>query len=206
MRVLYLSALIVLVDQATKLAVKGIEFPLLGLSFRGMPYGASKPILGTFLRFTYIENPGMAFGIDPGAKLFFSIFSLAAGFLIFFYLWYARDERIGFRLGLALILGGAMGNLIDRVFYGVLFHDAPLFYGRVVDFLDVDFFDFNGLGIHITRWPVFNIADAAVCVGIVVLFLFHKPKRPRESVSLAAPDPGPPSVSAERPEAGTPHS
>jgi signal peptidase II len=67
-----------------------------------------------------------------------------------------------------------VGNLIDRVFYGVLYADAPLFYGRVVDFIDFDFFDFSILGYQLTRWPVFNIADAAVTVGVIMLLIFHR--------------------------------
>jgi signal peptidase II len=73
-----------------------------------------------------------------------------------------------------MILGGAIGNLIDRIFYGVLFGDGSLFYGKVVDFIDVDFFDVDILGIHLSRWPVFNLADAAVSLGVLMLLVFHK--------------------------------
>jgi signal peptidase II len=131
-------------------------------------------VLGDLLRFTYIENPGMAFGIDLGGKLFFSLFSIVASVAIVVYLYSARKEPLGFRISLAMILGGALGNLIDRVFYGVVYGDAPLFYGRVVDFIDMDFLDMNILGYQITRWPVFNIADAAVTLGVVLLLLFHR--------------------------------
>jgi signal peptidase II len=72
-----------------------------------------------------------------------------------------------------MILGGAVGNLIDRVFYGVLFDYAPLFHGRVVDFFDVDFFDISIFGYHMSRWAVFNVADACVTVGVILLLLFH---------------------------------
>ena len=146
MRILNLSLFVILADQATKLFIKGITIPWLGISFEGYQYGSSMPLLGDFLRMTYIENPGMAFGIDIGGKLFFSIFSVLASIGILTYLIKARHERLAFRIALALILGGAVGNLIDRVFYGVIFHDAPLFYGRVVDFIDVDFFNLNRRG------------------------------------------------------------
>jgi signal peptidase II len=73
-----------------------------------------------------------------------------------------------------MILGGALGNLIDRVFYGVIFGDAPLFYGKVVDFLDMNFFDINLFGYQLTRWPVFNIADASVTLGVLLLLFFHR--------------------------------
>lgn len=174
MRVLLLSTLIILSDQVSKLFVKGISIPWLGVSIDGMRYGESRPILGDFFRLTYIENPGMAFGIDIGGKLFFSIFSVLASAAILLYLYRAREEPLGLRISLAMILGGAVGNLIDRVLYGVIFGDASLFYGKVVDFLDVDFFNINILGYHLSRWPVFNIADAAVTIGVVLLLFFHR--------------------------------
>jgi signal peptidase II len=173
-RVLILSAVVIVTDQLSKFAIKGISIPWLGISFKGMPYGTSKSVLGDFFRLTYIENPGMAFGIDLGGKLFFSIFSILASAAIFAYLYKAREESLGLRLSLAMILGGAIGNLIDRIFYGVLFNSAPLFYGRVVDFFDVDFFNLDVLGYHLSRWPVFNVADAAVTVGVILLLFFHR--------------------------------
>jgi len=172
--VLVLSGFIILCDQVTKLLVKGVHAPALGISVTGMQYGASKQMVGDFFRLTYIENPGMAFGIDVGGKLFFSLFSIAASLAILLFLYHARHEPLGFRISLALILGGAVGNLIDRVFYGVLFDEAPLFYGKVVDFFDLDFFDINILGYHLSRWPVFNIADASVTIGVLLLLFFHR--------------------------------
>ncbi|MBX2991615.1 MAG: signal peptidase II [Bacteroidetes bacterium] len=174
MRVLWLTFAIVVVDQVSKLLVKGISIPWLGINIQGMRYGYSTPVLGDFFRLTYIENPGMAFGIDIGGKLFFSIFSIILSIGILYYLYRERGEKLGFRISLALILGGAIGNLIDRTFYGVLFGEGPLFYGRVVDFFDVDFFNINILGYSLTRWPVFNVADAAVTIGIVLLLFVHR--------------------------------
>ena len=174
MRVLILSGLLVLLDQLTKQLVRGIHIPALGISLEGLQYGVSKPILGDFFRLTYIENPGMAFGIDVGGKLFFSIFSILVSVAILLYMYRVRRESLGFRVALAMILGGAVGNLIDRVFYGLIFDGAPLFYGKVVDFFDVDFFDINILGYQLPRWPVFNIADASVTVGVLLLLIFHR--------------------------------
>ena len=139
-----------------------------------MSLGASYPIIGDFLRLTFIENPGMAFGIDLGGKLFLTVFSIVASIGICIYLYRIRQEAFVIRLALALILGGAIGNLIDRVFYGVIFGEGSLFYGKVVDFVDVDFFNLDVLGIHATRFPVFNIADASVSCGVVLLLLFHR--------------------------------
>ena len=166
--------MVVLCDQITKLLVKGMSVPSLGISLSGMPYGASRPILGDFLRLTYIENPGMAFGIDIGGKLFFSVFSIIASVAIIIYLYRARREPLGFRISLAMILGGAVGNLIDRVFYGLLFNEGPIFHGKVVDFFDFDFFNIDFLGYHLSRWPVFNVADASVTIGVILLLFFYR--------------------------------
>lgn len=198
MRILSLSLFIVLADQITKLFVKGISIPALGIHVEGYRYGSSMEILGDFVRLTYIENPGMAFGIDIGGKLFFSLFSVLASIGILVYLVKARSEPFGFRLALAMILGGAVGNLIDRVFYGVIFQEAPLFYGRVVDFIDVDFFNVSLFGYHLSRWPVFNIADASVSVGVVVMLFTHRRPHPEAAVPVLS-DPSsvapPPSTS-----------
>ena len=174
MRVLYVTGIIVLLDQAAKLFIKGFDIPFLHWYHLGIPLGASYPIIGDFLRITFIENPGMAFGIDVGGKLFLTVFSIVASIGIFVYLFKIRQEALVIRLALALILGGAIGNLIDRVFYGVIFGEGSLFYGKVVDFIDVDFFNIDFLGYHINRFPVFNVADSSVSVGVVMLLLFHK--------------------------------
>jgi signal peptidase II len=193
-RVLLLSFVIVLCDQITKLLVKGVEIPALGITWQGMPYGASRQILGDFFRLTYVENPGMAFSIDLGAKPVFALFSLLASVAIIVYLYAARRSPLGFRVALAMILGGAIGNFIDRMFYGVWFYSEPLFYGRVVDFFDVDFFDINLLGYQLNRWPVFNVADACVTVGVVLLLIFHSSGAPEFRSDGPAPGspPSPP--------------
>jgi len=173
-RVLILSVGIVVVDQLTKMLVKGLHIPALGIAWEGLPYGISRPVLGDFFRLTYIENPGMVFGIDIGGKPFFSLFHLAASIAIIIYLYKVRRGPLGFRIALAMILGGAVGNLIDRLFYGLLFDYGPLFYGRVVDFFDLDFFDVTIFGYHMSRWAVFNVSDACVTVGVILLLFFHR--------------------------------
>jgi signal peptidase II len=174
MRVLIISGLIVLADQVSKLAVKGFSIPWAGIRWEGMTYGQSIPILGEFFRLTYIENPGMAFGIDFGGKVFFSVLSILASGAILAYMLRVRHGPLGLRVALSFILGGAVGNLIDRVFYGFLYGEAPLFEGRVVDFFDVDFFNISLGSYHLTRWPVFNIADASVTIGVILLLVFHR--------------------------------
>jgi signal peptidase II len=174
LRILFVTLFVVLGDQATKLFIKGFSIPGLGIHVQGIPLGSSIPVIGDFARLTYIENPGMAFGIDVGGKLFFSLFSVVASIGILLYLYKMRNERLLFRFSLALILGGAVGNLIDRVFYGVLFNDGVLFYGKVVDFIDVDFFNVNVLGYHLSRFPIFNVADSSVTIGVLILLIFHR--------------------------------
>ncbi len=176
MRILFISFFIVIADQVTKLLVKGFSIPFLHFNYTGMYEGEKIPVIGNFFRITFIENPGMAFGFDPGInfKFWISIFSLAASVGLIIYIYIVRNRRFSLRLALAFILGGAVGNLIDRMFYGVFYGYAPVFYGRVVDFFDVDFFDFSIFGRSYDRWPIFNIADAAVTIGVFILILFYK--------------------------------
>ena len=176
MKALYLSLTVVLADQITKLLVKGFSIPFLGINYDGMYLGQMISVFGDFFRITFVENPGMAFGYDPGSsfKLIISLFSLLASIGLVFYLFAIRDKSLSLRIAIALILGGAIGNLIDRTFYGVIFDYAPLFYGKVVDFFDFDFFNFTLFGRSYDRWPVFNIADAAVTIGVLILVLFYK--------------------------------
>ena len=156
--------------------VKGFSIPFLKIHYEGMYHGQRIPIIGNFFQLTFIENPGMAFGYDPGnkLKLYVSLFSLIASAALIVYIYLARKQSVSLRISLAFILGGAVGNLIDRMFYGVLFGYAPLFYGRVVDFLDFDFFHFTLFGRTFERFPIFNIADASVTVGVIILILFYK--------------------------------
>jgi signal peptidase II len=176
LKALYLSFAVVVIDQVTKLMVKGFSIPFLNINYEGMYLGQMIPVFGDFFRFTFVENPGMAFGYDPGSsfKLIISVFSLVASIGLIFYLYVIRDKSWSLKIAISLILGGAVGNLIDRTFYGLFFDYAPLFYGKVVDFFDVDFFDFTLFGRSYDRWPVFNIADAAVTIGVLVLVLFYK--------------------------------
>lgn len=110
-------------------------------------------ILGDFLRFIYVRNPGSAMGLFPvGRWALVGISVLASFFLI--YLYVTTDSKLKIRLGaMAAILGGALGNLVDRIFYN----------GHVVDFIDV------GIGTH--RFYTFNVADIGVTVGGSLLFL-----------------------------------
>jgi len=176
LKVLYTTLIVIIIDQVSKFLVKGGTIPILNIKANGMDYGQSINVIGDFFKITFVENPGLAFGIDVSnsSKLILSIFSLLASIGIFYYLYKSRNQKFIVRFALALILGGAIGNLIDRAFYGLIYGYAPLFYGRVVDFFNVDFFDFTIFGRTYDRWPIFNIADASVSIGVVLLIIFHK--------------------------------
>jgi len=175
LRILFLSLAIVLADQISKLLVKGFRIPLLGINHEGMHLYETRNVIGEFFRITFIENPGMAFGIDfgEGSKLFLTLFSLAASVGIIYYIYKVRDQIFVLRFSLALILGGAIGNLIDRMFYGVIYNEGAFLYGKVVDFFDVDFFNVTILGNSYDRWPIFNIADFSVTIGVLLLLIFY---------------------------------
>ncbi|MFY7997344.1 MAG: signal peptidase II, partial [Candidatus Kapaibacteriota bacterium] len=142
---LLFATMMILLDQFTKIWVKG--FNLLGWQHDGMTLYESVSLIGDVVRITYVENAGMAFGISFGAgKIFLSLFSVAASIALAWYLARLDSKHFGVRLALALIFAGATGNLIDRVFYGVFYGESPLFYGKVVDFMDVDMPDFSLFG------------------------------------------------------------
>lgn len=157
----FIAAVLVVLDQVTKVLVK-----------TSMMLGESHPMIGSMVNLTFVENPGMAFGISWGdGKLILTLLTIViAGVLV----WYLRQIANGHcapRLAVTLILAGAVGNLIDRALYGVIFGEAPLFYGRVVDFIQVDIPDITWLGDVHTHFPVFNIADSCVTVGVLLLLL-----------------------------------
>ena len=192
MRVLWVTIFLVVADQITKLVVK-----------TQMSLGESIPVVGRLFRFTFTENPGMAFGLTVGSKLFLTLFSVAATVLIFVYLRHVRWAPFGYRLALALVLGGALGNVIDRVFYGAAFgecYPSPpgserLFYGCVVDFLHIDLWQGDVFGRSIALFPIGNIADVAIIVGVVLILVtqgrFHEVAMAREQALAPAvvPDP-----------------
>ena len=149
-----------------------------------LPY-ESIPVVGQLFRLTFTENPGMAFGLSLGSKLFLTLFSIVATGLIGAYLWHVRRAPTAYRVALALVLGGAFGNIIDRTFYGMLWEYAPLFYGNVVDFIHLDmsvlfpggvwpaWLPYFG-GRHVSLFPIGNIADLAIIGGVATILLTQK--------------------------------
>lgn len=148
--------------------------------------GESIAVIGDFFKITFIENPGMAFGFDPGSqfKLWISLFSLVASIALLVYLYVVRKKSLSLRIAIALILAGAVGNLLDRMYYGIIFDYAPLFYGKVVDFLDFDFFNFSILGRNYDRWPIFNLADASVSIGVLILIFFYRHHKEQDELEV----------------------
>ncbi|HSD64880.1 MAG TPA: signal peptidase II [Ignavibacteriaceae bacterium] len=168
MRLLFVSFLVVIVDQVTKLWVKGIP----GIHLNGLFPGEKIPLIGNLFSITLVENPGIAFGITFGSefKLLLSIFTLLASIGLFVFFFKIRNKSFGLKLSIALILGGAVGNLIDRLFYGILYGYAPVFYGKVVDFFNLNLFNIYLFKSTIGNY-VFNVADLAVTAGMISLLL-----------------------------------
>lgn len=149
-------------------------------------------LLGDWFKLHYILNRGMAFGLSFGSeygKLFLTIFRLVAIVFIAFGLkkLTLKNYHPGLLWCIAAILGGAIGNLIDSIFYGVLLDNAPYnsitpwFHGQVVDMLYFDVWEGYVAewipiwgGKKIALWPIFNIADMAIFCGVFVLLIFQK--------------------------------
>ncbi|WP_426489801.1 lipoprotein signal peptidase [Hymenobacter sp. 102] len=179
----YLVALLVIViDQLSKWAVH-----------RYMPMGmpGEIPLLGDWFKLHYTLNPGMAFGVElppPYGKILLTSFRLVAVAGIAYYIYRLWKQRApnGLLVCIAMILGGALGNVIDSIFYGILYNNAPYgsptpwFHGQVIDMLYVDIYE--GIlpaswplvgGSHVSLWPIFNIADSAIFVGVALILLFQ---------------------------------
>ena len=173
MKIIFLSLIIFLIDQISKIIVRGFSFPLFNINLNGFYSGESKPIISNILHITLVENPGIAFGIDPGESLrdLILIITILTCIVFFAYLLFAKNADIKVRVAIALILGGAAGNLFDRIFYGIIYNYAPLFQGNVVDFLDVRFFRFffffNFHGNY-----VFNFSDVSIISRVFFLIYF----------------------------------
>ena len=130
----------------------------------------SRQIIGGLFNLTYVTNTGAAFGMLAGTagwwrQVFFTFIGLAAiTLIVFFYQKIGRQSRLN-AVGLALVAGGAAGNLIDR-----------LRLGKVIDFLD--------FYISSHHWPAFNVADSAICVGVgLLLIAMHQVEQQKEAAN-----------------------
>ena len=136
----FLPFFIVLIDQLSKILVH-----------TKMNLYDSFVVIPSLLDFTYIRNEGIAFGINfPGGKIFFIVFPILITFYLISLLKNKEFEDSASQIALLLIIGGAIGNILDRIFRGYV----------------VDFIDFHINGAH---WYIFNVADASVTIGLLFL-------------------------------------
>lgn len=191
---------ILLLDQGFKIYIK-LNYPLSG-------YGVPPIVDWGFFKLLFVENKGMAMGAklndflpfisEDTAKLVLTLFRIVAIFGLGYWLWDAVKKQTSTLLNwaLALIFAGALGNIIDSVFYGVLFSDsygqvaqifhaegyAPLFYGNVVDMLQFPLVEWTwpswmpwvGGEEYLFFQYIFNIADTAISTGVGILIVFNK--------------------------------
>jgi signal peptidase II len=148
-------------------------------------------IFDDWFKLYYTLNPGMAFGLEIGSsygKLILSTFRLFAMVGIGYYLYslIMKNAPTGLLISISLILGGAIGNVIDSTFYGVLLDNSPIgvstpwFHGQVIDMFYIDiwegfipeWFPLMG-GQYYSLWPIFNIADASIFCGVAVILIFQ---------------------------------
>ncbi len=179
---LLISVLVITVDQAVKLAVHS-----------NMALNSEFSVFGDWFRIHYILNSGMAFGLKVDweyGKLLLTVFRLFAMGGIGYYLISLINRQVpqGLCWSIALILGGAVGNLIDSVFYGVFLDNAPLsavtpwFHGQVIDMLYFPIIQttfpswlpiWAGQSFEFFR-PIFNVADASIFMGVAIILIFQK--------------------------------
>ena len=183
-----ITVAILLVDQIIKIWVK-----------TSMPLHDSIHITDWFY-ITFIENMGMAFGMQLGSKIVLSLFRVVAIGVLGYYIWQQvnKNARTGYLVCLSMVLAGAAGNLIDCMFYGMLFNESsPYYLSYFVDFGTgyapflmgkvVDMFYFPLIETEWPTWmpfvggqhfvffsPVFNFADASISVSVVLLLLFYR--------------------------------
>jgi len=188
LKILFLSLILLLIDQTSKLFVRGFSLPWFNINHGGLYPGESKPLINNVLHITLVENPGIAFGIDPGESLrdLILIITILTCIGFFAYLLFAKNADRRIRIAVALILGGAVGNLFDRIFYGFFYNYAPLFQGNVVDFLDIRFFRLFIFG-NIHGNYVFNFADVSILSGVFILIYMILISKSKKSVKDLVP-------------------
>lgn len=181
-RYFLIALAVIIIDQTTKLLVHN-----------NMYLQQEINVVGDWFRLHYLLNPGMAFGIrwnNEFGKLTLTIFRIGAMFGIGYYLvkMARKDTHSGFLWCMGLILGGAIGNVIDSTFYGVFLNNhpadspTPWFHGQVIDMLYFPLFHFIwpewmpyvGGDYFEFFSPVFNIADSSIFIGVVIILIFQR--------------------------------
>ncbi len=191
----YLLAIgIIALDQFVKMLV-----------YHNMYLGEEFSVFGDWFKIHYTVNPGMAFGLEIGSefgKLALTSFRLVAMVGIAYYLYHLvkKDVPNGLVWCIALILGGAVGNVIDSTFYGVWLEgnmppDAPyaLLHGQVIDMFYIDIWEGRVAdwvpvfgGEYLSLWPIFNIADSSIFVGVAIILIFQRSFFPEPKAKDAA--------------------
>lgn len=146
-----------MISVVVALAVVIIDFVTKYMIKTSMELGESFSVIPGLFNFTYVLNKGAAWGMLPDKRWIFLVFSAVAIVLICVLLYMYRNAAKLVKISLSLVLGGGIGNMIDRIFNGDVVFD-----GAVVDFIEAAFIDF----------PVFNVADSAVCIGAALLLVY----------------------------------
>ena len=192
-----LTLSVIIIDQATKLLVH-----------YNMDLGVNGEIrvIGDWFRLHYMLNEGMAFGMKINweyGKVLLTTFRLMASIAGIYFLYYYAKKGVhqGLLWSGALILAGAIGNVIDSIFYGVFLENAPYsapnpwFHGQVVDMLYFPIFEFTwpswipfigGSYFHFFS-AIFNVADASIFIGVCIILIFQKRFFPEKEADRAEP-------------------
>ena len=165
------------------------------------------PIFGNWFKLHYTTNPGMAFGMELGSeygKMILTSFRLVAMVGIGYYLTHiiSKHNHPVYIFCIAMILGGAIGNLVDSVFYGVWLDNAPYnaptpwFPGQVVDMFYFDIWEGyipewipRWGGSYTALWPIFNIADASIFIGVAIILIFQNRFFPEKKEEIKSEEP-----------------
>jgi len=175
-KLIFLGVILVVIDQVSKYLVK-----------TNMSIGEQIPVIGDWFRLCFVENEGMAFGMAFGGKVGKFCLSLFRVCLCAVLIWWIRsmtrkgNAPTGVLVGLTMITAGAFGNIIDGLFYGMIWGYAPFMFGRVVDMLYFPLCEWDwpmwmpmvGGNHFLFFQPIFNIADASLSVSVFVLILFY---------------------------------
>ncbi|MDH5608242.1 MAG: lipoprotein signal peptidase [Cyclobacteriaceae bacterium] len=193
-----ISLLVIVLDQVVKMLVH---------FYMEKGTGGQILIFGEFFKLHYLTNPGMAFGMVlpfENAKVILTVFRLLAMVGIGYYLTliYKKGATHGLLICIGMILGGAVGNLIDSIFYGVFLENnapydapSPWFYGQVIDMFYIDIWE-GWLpewipvigGDHMALWPVFNVADASIFLGITIILIWQRSFFQEKEVAQEEPE------------------
>ncbi|MCU0341368.1 MAG: lipoprotein signal peptidase [Spirosomaceae bacterium] len=187
LRYFLFALLLIAIDQTSKLLVH---------QYMTQGFAGQIRLIGDWFKLYYVTNPGMAFGMQiehEYGKLFLTVFRLGAMVFIGVYMYRLAQKGAssGLLWAMSMILAGAIGNLVDSIFYGVLLNNAPFgspspwFHGQVIDMVFVDFWE-GFIPDWVPVWggqyyttPIFNIADACIFIGVCIILAFQGTFFPR---------------------------